>query len=108
MDVFVTDLEMLHVLLKRHGGGDCETRGARGKDGGVRATTQRTVSYERASVVDEQAEREEESLTSGEDSGFHEDEGLGARGGGGSDEGSFRESEGVDIWDAQGSFLFRC
>ena len=79
MDTLVTDLEMLGVLLKRHGGGGGGTaeqrkeRSTSDVSAGREAPVQRQMIFEHASVVDEKEE--------GNDGGFDEqtETGSGAR-----------------------------
>ena len=107
MDVFVTDLEMLHVLLKRHGGNG-ESRGDSDRGEGVGVAPRRTGNYEHATVDDEQDERSEAGFASNNDRGFHKDNGPGASGGGESENASNGKSESGGLWSPnKGLFFFR-
>ena len=106
MDALITDLEMLSVLLKRHGGGgggsvgtsdQLKERNASDGSAGSEAPVQRQAKFEHASVIDEKEEEDESGFTEQEEavgSGVRsgdEEESLGAGNNDNSGESNLRE-----------------
>ena len=81
LDVLMTDLEMLQVLLKRHGAESSSSNNGGGsnvgKGGRIRMLPRRGSSYEQPSVVDEGEDEEGGSVTEtvATDSGFQDGSG---------------------------------